>query len=88
MARWLRWGWATGTSKAAPQVAGAVALLRSLPGVTGELAVQALISSARDLGAVGRDDLFGAGRLQVAAALRALDAQSVTVPPAPAAVVS
>lgn len=59
-----------GTSMAAPHVAGLAALLIS-QGVTKPAAVEALITAtARDLGAPGRDNSFGAGLIQPRAALR------------------
>jgi serine protease len=59
-----------GTSMASPHVAGLAALLVS-QGVTKPAAVEALIAaSAKDLGATGRDNVFGAGLIQPRAALR------------------
>jgi subtilisin family serine protease len=67
-----------GTSMAAPHVAGAAALLLSVPakcdldlsGFCSPDEVQARLESAAiDLGAVGRDDLYGAGLLDVGAAI-------------------
>ncbi|MEO6222730.1 MAG: S8 family serine peptidase [Vicinamibacterales bacterium] len=59
-----------GTSMASPHVAGLAALLIS-QGVTLPAAVEALIAgTARDLGAAGRDNDFGAGLIQPRAALR------------------
>jgi serine protease len=70
-----------GTSMAAPQVSGAVALLlasRTLEANAspGQIADH-LKATARDLGAPGRDAFYGDGLLDIAAALGA--------PPAPAA---
>jgi subtilisin family serine protease len=70
----------TGTSIAAPHVAGALALLiganlrASVAGVEG-----ALVSTAVDLGAPGADDRYGNGRIDVAAAEASLS--SVSPPP-------
>jgi hypothetical protein len=51
-------------------VAGLAALLIS-QGITKPAAVEALIAeSAKDLGATGRDDTFGAGLIQPRSALR------------------
>lgn len=56
----------SGTSAAAPQVSGAAALLLSARGpLKPEEMEGRLISSARDLGAPGRDDATGWGLLQV-----------------------
>jgi serine protease len=58
-----------GTSMASPHVAGIAALIMS-QGVTNPAAVEALIKgTARDLGAPGRDDLYGYGLVQPRAAL-------------------
>lgn len=60
---------ATGTSLAAPHVAGALALLLGVyPDLTIAEQEAALIHSALDLGAVGPDNEFGYGRLDVLAA--------------------
>lgn len=59
-----------GTSMASPHVAGVAALLMS-QGVTLPAAVEALIAvTAKDLGASGRDNDFGAGLVQPRTALR------------------
>ncbi|GIM93320.1 S8 family peptidase [Paractinoplanes toevensis] len=70
-----------GTSMAAPHVAAAAALLRSVDrALTPDQIEAALESSAVDLGAPGRDDDYGYGRLDIMAAL-----EKVTTPePAPA----
>jgi subtilisin family serine protease len=61
----------SGTSFAAAHVSGIVALLLERnPGLTADAARRALVESAVDLGAPGRDDFFGAGRTSAAAALR------------------
>ncbi|MCO8273179.1 S8 family serine peptidase [Actinoplanes sp. TRM 88003] len=68
-----------GTSMAAPHVAAVAALLKGGDrALTPERIETALTSSAADLGAPGRDDDFGAGLLDAAAALATL------TPPAPA----
>lgn len=60
----------SGTSMAAPQVAGAAALLLSLyPGWSIDQVEQRLYSTARDLGASGYDTVTGWGVLQVDRAL-------------------
>ncbi|MBI1859100.1 MAG: S8 family serine peptidase [Candidatus Melainabacteria bacterium] len=54
----------SGTSFAAPQVAGAVALIRSVaPSLTCQEIRDILIDSAKDLGALGQDEQFGYGLL-------------------------
>jgi len=59
----------SGTSASAPFVSGAAALLRSLrPGFSPEDVRGVLLASARDLGAPGWDDRYGAGLLDVARA--------------------
>ena len=58
-----------GTSMATPHVAGAVALLVELVGRDPELVRDLLQSTARDGGSAGRDDDYGWGRLDVAAAV-------------------
>jgi subtilisin family serine protease len=59
-----------GTSMAAPHVAGVAALLAA-QGVTRPAAIEAALRRfARDLGAPGRDDEFGDGLIDAAAALR------------------
>lgn len=63
-----RYGVASGTSFAAPSVAGAAALLRSL-GLDHRATVERLRSTARDLGPEGPDPDTGVGRLDVAAAV-------------------
>ena len=59
----------TGTSLAAPHVAGALALiLAAHPGLTADQQAAALEASAVDLGSAGPDDTYGTGRLDVLAA--------------------
>ncbi|MFZ1743781.1 MAG: S8 family peptidase, partial [Pontixanthobacter sp.] len=61
----------SGTSFAAPQVAGAVALLaQAFPNLTGAQIVEILLSSAREAGAAGTDAQFGRGILDIAASLQ------------------
>lgn len=62
------YGIGSGTSFAAPVVSGVVALLLGA-GLDHEQAVARLRSTAVDLGAVGPDSTFGAGRVDAAAAL-------------------
>lgn len=59
-----------GTSFATPMVAGALGLIFSVnPALTADQAEEILLSTAKDLGAVGDDAVFGRGRLDLAAAL-------------------
>jgi len=63
----------SGTSMAAPHVAGAIALLWSLaPDATPSQITNALITTAIDLGPPGRDDLYGHGQIDVFAAAKML----------------
>ncbi|MBA3939817.1 MAG: peptidase S8 [Sphingopyxis sp.] len=60
-----------GTSFAAPQVAGAVALLaQAFPNLSGQQIVQLLYQSARDAGAAGDDGVYGQGILDIARAFQ------------------
>ncbi len=77
---------ASGTSLAAPHVAGALALLLSAhPGLTAYAQAGALTSSARDLGTAGPDNSYGYGRLDV---LAAHDWLVANPPPIPAPITS
>jgi subtilisin family serine protease len=67
----------SGTSMAAPHVSGALAVLRSA-GLSAEDAVQRLLDTAVDLGEAGPDRIFGAGRVDLAAAVA-----GVAVPASP-----
>ncbi len=56
----------TGTSASAPHVSGAAALLLQInPNLSVNQLKQALESGARDLGAPGKDNQFGAGRIDI-----------------------
>ena len=72
----------TGTSLAAPHVAGALALLLSaFPNLTVEEQEAALINGAVDLGTSGADNDFGYGRLDVLRSYQTLIPPPVNQPP-------
>ncbi|MER2134887.1 MAG: S8 family serine peptidase [Arthrobacter sp.] len=67
--RYAEW---SGTSAAAPLVAGVAALIRSAyPELTAPQVINRIITTARDSGAPGRDTLYGYGVVDAAAALNA-----------------
>jgi hypothetical protein len=69
---------ASGTSYAAPAIAGAVALLaQAFPNLTSAQILNLLYTSAHDLGTAGNDDVFGYGLVDLAAAFVARGATSV-----------
>jgi hypothetical protein len=74
-----------GTSMASPHVAAVAALLKAYrPALTPDQVESALENSATDLGTPGRDDDYGYGRIDAAAALAAVDQPTdapVTTPP-------
>ncbi len=66
-----KYGAMSGTSMASPIVAGAAALVLSKePKLTNEQVAYRLTSTANDLGAKGKDTSYGAGRVNVANALK------------------
>jgi hypothetical protein len=68
----------SGTSFAAPQIAGAVALLaQAFPNLTGAQIVQILYASARDVGASGVDPVYGNGVLDLSRAFQPLGTSTV-----------
>lgn len=67
-----------GTSFAAPQVAGAVALIaQAFPNLSSQQIVSLLYQSARDAGAVGDDAVYGQGILDIARAFQPMGATSL-----------
>ena len=68
----------SGTSFAAPQIAGAVALLaQAFPNLSGAQIVQILYASARDAGASGVDPIYGNGVLDLTRAFQPLGTSNV-----------
>ncbi|RZT56636.1 subtilase family protein [Sphingomonas sp. BK036] len=68
----------SGTSFAAPQISGAVALLaQAFPNITGAQIVDILFKSARDAGAPGVDSVYGNGVLDLTRAFQPLGTTSV-----------
>ncbi|MGI9510942.1 MAG: S8 family peptidase [Geminicoccaceae bacterium] len=64
------YGVGSGTSFAAPYVAGAAAVVKAaFPGVSSRDVVDRLLLTAADLGTAGVDDTFGRGRLDLEAAM-------------------
>ncbi|MDP3655571.1 MAG: S8 family peptidase [Brevundimonas sp.] len=69
-----------GTSFSAPAVAGALALLLdAFPNLSGRDAVQILLTTARDAGAAGVDDVFGRGLLDIAQAFQPIGPARVSM---------
>ncbi len=80
-----RYGQGSGTSFAAPIVAGVAALLRSA-GLDHKQSVDVLRASARDLGAAGPDTTYGVGIVDAAAAMAMVpDVLAAGSSPTPAA---
>ena len=59
------WGWAQGTSMAAPHATGVAALIIAANGgsMSPSQVEQALKASAQDLGKPGHDEIYGSGRV-------------------------
>ncbi|MFT3894363.1 MAG: S8 family serine peptidase [Anaerolineales bacterium] len=71
----------TGTSLAAPHVAGGLALLLSaFPNLTAAEQENALINSTVDLGTVGSDNTYGYGRIDLQAAFNLLSSSATATP--------
>lgn len=70
----------SGTSFAAPFVAGAAALIKSSgpPTLSGKDVVEILLSTTDDLGAAGVDAIYGAGRLNIERALSPVGSPTVS----------
>ena len=68
----------SGTSFAAPQISGAVALLaQAFPNLTGAQIVSLLLSTARDAGAPGTDAIYGRGILDLTRAFQPFGTSSM-----------
>ena len=66
------WDWYSGTSMASPHVAGVAALVEAAaPGLTPAQVERVLAGSTTDLGASGRDPLFGHGLVDAVRAVQA-----------------
>jgi hypothetical protein len=71
-----------GTSMAGPHATGAVLLLKeAFPNVSGEEILLALYNTAMDLGAVGEDNIYGKGMINVLAAFNELAITHTPTPP-------
>ena len=69
----------TGTSFAAPFVAGAMALMKEkFPSLTGKQIAQIFFDTAQDLGAQGVDDVYGHGLIDIYAAFAPIGTLGVT----------
>ena len=80
-----KYGVSSGTSLSAAYVSGLAALMLARnPSLTPDEVRQALTQSARDLGAPGRDDRFGAGEADAFAAVSAVAAPVATASEPPA----
>lgn len=73
------YGTISGTSMAAPHVAGSIALLKQVaPGMTGKQLKAILLSTATDLGTAGEDNSYGRGLINVNRAYHRI----ISAPPA------
>lgn len=71
----------SGTSFAAPQVSGALALLlQAFPNISGRDAVDILLRTASDLGTAGTDSTYGRGGLDLARAFAPVGSSSLSLP--------
>jgi hypothetical protein len=69
---------ASGTSMAAPHVSGAAAVLKGAwPNLTGSQIADILLKTATDLGAVGVDEIYGRGMLNLEQAVKAYGTNNV-----------
>ena len=72
----------SGTSMASPHVAGVAALIKAAaPGLTPDQVEQALVAGVTDLGAAGRDDIFGHGLVNALQSVRAANSLEASLPP-------
>ena len=68
----------SGTSFAAPQISGAVALLaQAFPNLSGSQIVSLLLTTARDVGAPGTDPIYGRGVLDLTRAFQPVGSASL-----------
>lgn len=73
------YGSLNGTSMAAPMVTGAAAVIKgAAPNLTNEEIVDIILGTATDMGAVGVDDVYGHGMLNLQAALAPIGTLVVT----------
>lgn len=69
---------ASGTSMAAPHVSGAAAILKGAwPNLTGSQIADILLKTATDIGAVGVDEIYGRGMLNLEQAVKAYGTNNV-----------
>lgn len=74
------YGQAMGTSFASPLAAGVAALVMSVnPSLSGAQVEKLMFSTAADFGAAGRDNIYGYGRVDAGAAVKAAAGTAVTV---------